>query len=285
MTKFVILSLHRSGTSVLCNMLDRHPDVLCHYEIFHPTMQVQRKKAPGLTDADLALRGSDPHGFVARIFEESGGKAAVGFKMWRGQSLEVCNSLLARKDVHKIILKRENALARYSSHLLAHRNRVWGMSAQNKKELDHSPLDSFDAKAFRTFVGKQNATFKHYKRVAAGPTLHLTYEQLSRAGVSDVLPFLGLTPITIEHTMRKLYSSDILARFAPHLHSEIRECLRDLGRPDWVTENMDSAAPSGRWHVLLSMAAARRKLRATRAAKGVRRLLRACFGAPQKRGR
>jgi hypothetical protein len=258
-------------------MLDRHPDVLCHYEIFHRKMQVQRKKAPGLTNADLALRASDPNAFAARILAESGGRAAVGFKMWRGQAPEACRSLLGRKDVHKIVLERQNVLARYSSHLLAHRNRVWGTRVGKVADVDTRPLETFDPSAFRELVRHQDATFRFYQRFAAGPLLYITYEQLAVRGVADVLPFLQLSPDPIEHGYQKLYSSDIIGRFAPNLHAEIRSELREVGRPEWVSENTESAPPLAGWPS--SRPSSRKRLTVPAAAKWAKRLFRGWLGA------
>lgn len=36
-TRFVILAASRTGSNMLCAILDWHPAVLCHHELFNPT--------------------------------------------------------------------------------------------------------------------------------------------------------------------------------------------------------------------------------------------------------
>ena len=33
--RFVIISIPRTGSNLLCGALDFHPEIICHYELFH----------------------------------------------------------------------------------------------------------------------------------------------------------------------------------------------------------------------------------------------------------
>ena len=36
MTRFVILAVPRTGSNLLCTLLNSHPEILCHHEVFNP---------------------------------------------------------------------------------------------------------------------------------------------------------------------------------------------------------------------------------------------------------
>ena len=41
-TRFVILAAPRSGSNLLCTLLDSHPEILCHHEVFNPVGHLLR---------------------------------------------------------------------------------------------------------------------------------------------------------------------------------------------------------------------------------------------------
>jgi hypothetical protein len=236
MKKFAILSNHRSGASVLANTLHQHRHVLCHAEIFHPKAQIKHRLDLGITEEDVAKRQYDPLAYLGTIYSKKGSAHAVGFKMWRSQCPAACDHLLDSAEVAKIVLERENALARYSSHLLAHRNNQWGKRRGTDAEVNRAPLENFDAARFKKFVIEQRKMFSFYRARAVGRVMFLRYTDLSEDRISEVLEFIGVSPRAIGLVMEKLHSADILSRFAERLHSTITRTLEEVSHPEWVAE-------------------------------------------------
>lgn len=235
-TRFVILSEARSGTSLLTETLNSHPEITCHGEVFHPdpAWHFRGTMAEWSNDSLLKLR-AEKATFLDRVFDQPGA-TAVGFKMWRVQEPDECARLLADGSVSKIILERRNKLSQYSSMLLAHQTGIWNLSANSGgKKLESAPL-VFNARAFRKFIAYQTETFDYYRSQATGPTLNISFSSLVQDGFDGVQDFLGVQRQPLDPQKRRLHGTDILARFQQSDHAAIRAELNSLGQPGWVTE-------------------------------------------------
>lgn len=235
-TRFVILSEARSGTSLLTETLDSHPEITCHGEVFHPdpAWHFRGSMAEWSTDALLKLR-AEKAAFLDRVFDQPDVKA-VGFKMWRIQAPDECERLLADGLVSKIILERRNKLSQFSSTLLAHQTGVWNLGADaGDRHLRPAPL-VFNAGAFRNFVAFQEDTFAYYRSEAVGPVLNISFSSLVQDGFDRVQDFLGVQGRPLDPQKRRLHGTDILARFQQADHAAIRAELESLGQPGWATE-------------------------------------------------
>src|SRR6202051_4647549 len=87
-SRFVILAAPRSGSNMLCTMLDSHPSILCHHEIFNPK---GIRLALRLRDTDFALgtvaqREQDPRRFLEQVWTTRLGYPCVGFKFTHRQN-------------------------------------------------------------------------------------------------------------------------------------------------------------------------------------------------------
>ena len=244
MKRFVILGNHRSGSTLLASWLHGHPQIICHGEIFHRRIQVKTDKGISLDRDELERFSADWRALLNAIFAQQPRVAAVGFKMWQSQKPEACRYLLADEDVFKIILVRRNVLARYSSHLLATRDRIWiqhrGQDLPSR--FSEAPLDDFDRQGFLKFVKLHFDMYGFYKVFSRGRTLSLDYEQLVQQGATTVVRFLGLDPHGQKAPIDKVRSSNILSRFETRLHPEILATLEALKRPEWVAEFSDTSS-------------------------------------------
>ncbi len=134
--RFVILAARRSGSNLLCSLLGSHPEVRCHHELFNPngifTVLDERDE---VTPADaLAARDRDPLGFLERVWRDTRGARAIGFKMTPEQAPEVLAHVLADAGIAKIVLRRQNALRRLVSE------RIAGITGRWEAYDDASPL-------------------------------------------------------------------------------------------------------------------------------------------------
>ncbi len=125
--KFVILAAPRTGSNLLCTLLNSHPDVLCHHELFNPSgiFFAQDQRDGEFDLGTTAERDRDPMQFLERAWQTGGTEACVGFKWTRGQNLTVLNSLLADPTVGKFVLRRKNRIKVYVSELIAQQTGQW----------------------------------------------------------------------------------------------------------------------------------------------------------------
>ena len=125
-TRFVILAARRTGSNMLCTLLDAHPEVLCHHELFNPrgvfVALDLRGRAPL---GELEARDADRRAFLERVWATRLGHRCVGFKLTIGQVPEVIRALVADRGVAKIVLRRRNLLEAFVSEQIAERLDQW----------------------------------------------------------------------------------------------------------------------------------------------------------------
>jgi hypothetical protein len=128
-TRFVILAAPRTGSALLCTLLDSHPEILCHHEVFSPLGIFY---APRYRDGSLNLGTADdrdrsPIAFLERLWQENRGHRCVGFKFTRGrgQNDTMLRAVLGDHDVRKIVLSRRNRVKAYVSTLIAELTGQW----------------------------------------------------------------------------------------------------------------------------------------------------------------
>lgn len=234
--KFVVLSASRSGTSALIVALGTHPDVLVHGEIFHEKTE-WHIHSEYLAAHDITRREVDPVGFVKELLESELGRNIVGFKMWRTQSEPACDYVLENADIYKVILERKNRLAALSSSLLARRTQVWNVRGLVPlKEENYAPKLDFNVRAFRRFIEVHDKLFAYYRSRANGPVINLTYENVAQLEISNLLSALEISDFRFTHQMQRLHASNILSRFEPSAHDEIRAELARIQHKEWEFE-------------------------------------------------
>ena len=125
--RFVILNATRTGSNFLCTVLNSHPDILCHHEIFNPhVIGVARHLQGGdFRLGSMEERESDPVEFLDRVWRTNLDRRAVGFKMCLWQHEPAYHAVLPDPRVRKIILKRRNRVKSFVSLLLARQTGEW----------------------------------------------------------------------------------------------------------------------------------------------------------------
>ncbi len=121
--KFVIISIPRTGSNLLVGALDSHPEIICHYELFHKKAIYTSGKygKEWINKYSLKLRNNDPMVFLEFVNRHTFNKTVktIGFKIFQGQNDKLLNILIEDKSWLKIILKRNNYLLNYVSKLEA----------------------------------------------------------------------------------------------------------------------------------------------------------------------
>jgi hypothetical protein len=248
--RFVVIGSPRTGSSHLTERLRSHPGILCHGEVFHPKNLWVYWPKRDLTDEVrnelLALRQSDPGALVERIFSQSYGRSAVGFKIFTGHCDEILDRLIADPSVRKIVLLRKNVLANFSSYLAAGRTATWGTKSPAEeggpgkivfKEKQFVKFYHNYTNFYKTVIGGLNANGQAFQLVH--------YEDINDSLLfSGIVTFVGANPTVPLRERRELVkqnSSDILSRFANP--GSVRAFLREHGLLDWLHEGQTTIDP------------------------------------------
>jgi LPS sulfotransferase NodH len=126
-TRFVILAAPRTGSNWLCTMLNSHPEIVCHHELFNPQgiHYALDHRSGDLHLGSKEERDRSPLAFLDRLWREDFGKRAIGFKLNRGQNEEVFKKLVADTGIQKLVLVRKNRIKTFVSERIASSTGRW----------------------------------------------------------------------------------------------------------------------------------------------------------------
>lgn len=205
----------RSGSQVLGDLLDQHPDVAWSSEVFNA---MPRKYGP-LCDRDdvarvvldyhLFRKGSKHFGFETKYMPAQHLHADV-----LGMSLEAYVSLL--RDLgftHFLVLERKNRLRQLVSELVGGATRRWHARAETREVTRVTVRLADDRPQWGTYASLPDRFRKHEARreellalLGAAPRLDLTYEDDvqpdPRLAYRKTCGFLGVDPDRIEPDVR-----------------------------------------------------------------------------------
>jgi hypothetical protein len=219
-TRFFILARGRTGSTLLHQLLDSHPQCICFEEIFadrplpeefpadYPAAKLQGMQR------DEALRKSDPLAFLDRyVFAPDLPESvrSVGFKLFyfhsnAGRS-ELWDHLKQDTSVRVVHLRRRNLLRMFLSMKIAFKTGAW-WSLSGMPGLDERAI-ALDAGEFRTYVDQSlrqrdaaEAAF------ASHPIFPLWYEEFENypqdpSRIDELLDFLDLPARRLHSEMRR----------------------------------------------------------------------------------
>lgn len=193
----MILAAPRTGSNLLCTLLNSHPEVLCHHELFNPNgiFYALEYRDGSLDLGDMEARDREPLAFLQRVWEHPQGASCVGFKMTRGQHAAVMQSLIEDAGVLKILLYRRNRLKTFISEELAKQTDRW--EVYSKAELAAgTPRLHVDVEAFRAHC-ELNESYYHgienALHASGQPWIETAYEDiLGEHEHVRLLEFLGV---------------------------------------------------------------------------------------------
>jgi LPS sulfotransferase NodH len=231
MIRFVVLAAPRTGSNWLCSLLDSHPAVLCHHEIFNPEGIHLAVSIRGrdLGFGAVADRERDPLRVLERVWQCSLGRQAVGFKLNRGQSAAVFRCVLEDAQVRKIVVRRANRIRTYVSEMLAERTGEWESyhwvtirNSQKPVSVDPGDLHRHALMNRRYYEEIENAL-----AASPAPALRVRYEDLSVQPVRQrMLRFLEVSPdLDLRPATRKQNPQPL--RVLIENFEELRHALRD----------------------------------------------------------
>lgn len=149
--RFVILGIARTGSTLLVNLLNAHPQVIAFGELFRQADKVGWDVAPFANYRNsriTALYRTDPVAFLEKAVFRRWPRscAAVGFKLFYYHAHEAPQSavwdyLRGDRDLLILHIKRRNRLAQYLSLLHAHKSNAWSQTAASAEQPEPLYLD------------------------------------------------------------------------------------------------------------------------------------------------
>jgi LPS sulfotransferase NodH len=222
-TRFVVLTTPRSGSGWLIDLLNSHPAIVAHAELFH----VERRTAPDYGARDLPyfeahltsarrstrrlttlatvcckrspLRAGHQAAYLAKLYAVRPDARAVGFKLTYAQAAAnpALLPLLSLRRVRVVHLVRANVLAGVISWKVARETGIYhlreGESARRTPVL-------VDAEQLRSELEERELAIAGARRRLERlrfPVLEIAYEELVRRKedtLARVLHFFGLEP-------------------------------------------------------------------------------------------
>jgi len=208
-TRFVILAVPRTGSNLLCTLLNSHPHVLCHHELFNPNgiFYALEYRDGSLNLGSLEARDREPFSFLQRVWEHPQGAFCIGFKMTRGQDAAIMQNLIDDSGVLKILLYRRNRLKTFVSELIARQTDQWEVYAEEELATDKPKLhiDVESLKAHCELNEKFYNDIKHALNTGQQPYIEMAYENIfSTSEHIRVLEFLR-----VEATQMRLMQASV----------------------------------------------------------------------------
>ena len=194
--RFVILAAPRTGSNLLCTLLNSHPDILCHHELFNPggiLLAIDQRDGPfGL--GTVAERDADPVSFLDRVWKLDLGRRIVGFKMTHGQEGAAMDAVVADAAVKKIVLRRRNRVKTYVSELVSLELDQWEVYTES--ELLARPRVTVDPKLLDENIARNERFYSDLVATLDGrgqEHAEVEYEDLGRSDTHQrLLASLGL---------------------------------------------------------------------------------------------
>jgi hypothetical protein len=246
MIRFCIVATARSGSSYLATALASYPNVVCLGEIFHPNVG-EHFPDEYATSIDLGLRERDAVAFVDRVYGLDNGAHAAGFKIFRGHNDVALAHILSDRGIKKIVLRRENVLASFSSLRLAIQTGHWQArlsrpppvmppAAQPSEPIDNRII--FDPREFLSYWNWDCATFDYYRGSilsAAGDYLETDYLTVTSGDLFAIEQFLDLPAgFAWRGDTLKVNTRCILDRF--HNPDDVIEFVDEFEVRHWLNE-------------------------------------------------
>lgn len=218
-TRFIILAAPRTGSNLLCTLLNSHPEVLCHHELFNPEgiFYALDYRDGSLDLGSMAERDRESFGFLQRVWENTQGASCVGFKMTRGQNDAVMRSLIEDSGVLKIVLYRKNRIKTFVSEQVARQTDQWEVYAGDERVTDVPKLrvDVESLKAHSDLNGRFYEEIRHSLKTKQQPCIEMFYENIfSGSEHIRMLGFLGVEAarVSLVHSSIKQSDSDLRSR-------------------------------------------------------------------------
>lgn len=219
MTKFVVFTTPRTGSSMLIKTLDTHPAIFCAGELFffkkgiyHTETQYPFLRIPFIGNklnylVNYPLIFLSVKGFLNKFFTGKPEKAAVGFKLMHFQTYYTPGVMkyLQQSNVKTLVLIRKNVLRNTLSDLRARSTKVYHNEAGNK----NAAIPKFNVNIEE--LGKKMKQIEGFNKQLENDSKNLDrkiiyYEDFENWDVAlgEILEFLDVENIPLQAASKKL---------------------------------------------------------------------------------
>jgi hypothetical protein len=177
MTESIILTTGRSGSNYLVDVLNSHPSINCHGELWSP-------------GTDLGMeRYKSPLSWMRGYYNDhSAGKSVVCSKLIITHCPEALSTIALDSTVRKIVLIRKNALAVAISSWFSNRYQNWSSYASLVTEPER--IDPHFLWREIPLVEADNMNLENTRAIANTHVIY--YEDFSLSEFNKVFDFLGV---------------------------------------------------------------------------------------------
>jgi LPS sulfotransferase NodH len=235
---FCIISVPRSGSNRLHTLLNSHPAVVCHGELFNrkaiysalrpwPEISTAGKLATLLARNAAPRRFLDDHILQSRkAWPEAN---AIGFKLFPYHSRRILRYVCTSQTYEVIYLKRNNRVLQYASDRIARRTNAWTSTAPGSQGGETEKVD-FSMRDFSRYV----ARLDRYDTVVSSalgdkPFLEIVYEDMDRS-LSAIQERLGIEALNaLRSPVQKQNPDNWVERF-----SNPDRVLEALSSTEWA---------------------------------------------------
>lgn len=196
--RFVIITNARSGSNLLVSLLNKHPSIICHSEIYSREaifLAAKYQYFKSKSKFFVFVRDRFSRMFIVLVWLFSRRAKVVGFKYFLDQTRRIEKCVLLNPEVKKIILKRRNILRMEISRQIAMKTQVW-VSFDERRELT---AIRFDIEQFwdQADLCKKSGNEMEAKIVEEGQCFcEVYYEDLmgskAKESLDKIFDFLGL---------------------------------------------------------------------------------------------
>ncbi|MFA6113795.1 MAG: hypothetical protein WC729_07375 [Sphingomonas sp.] len=189
--RFVIFAAPRTGSNLLCSLLNAHPEMLCHHGLFNPDGIHWARDWQG--SGSMADRDRDPAAFIASVWASGGDARAIGFKMNRDENDDAVGALLRDPTVRKILLRRRNRVRTYVSEEIAKLTGIWESYDASDASLPAVHVEVDDLIRHSALNAVYYAAIEDSLSATGQPWLDTDYETLDDPGeMARILSFIGV---------------------------------------------------------------------------------------------
>lgn len=234
--RFVIVTPGRSGSELLADLLNSHPNIVCEAEILHDRVARPERFVAGRS-AKAGLGGARAYGFKIHC-------GHFGYQALREQPAYL--AALAASGAQLIFLRRENLLAQAVSSTIASRTR-WHWRRQDRGAFTALELDPVEV-LMMTYLFEESDQFLT-ELLSGLPHLTLNYERdlvdstAQQATVDRICARLGLpsAAASSEHVrFTPLRLSDSVANF-----DAVAELVQSTRFRRFLDDESGAAPPPG----------------------------------------
>lgn len=235
MTRFIVLSTQRSGSSYLCSLLDKHPSITCLRELFRPGAKhaityrrYRRSSIPRVIRHVLDSRGSIDR-YLSGIYGPPQPAEALGFKLMYGQVRRYPEVVdwCRHNEVRVVHLIRRNSLkVIVSRQIAAERGIYWSTRPVETRKVN------LKTRALVARLRESNTLVeKHRALFSSLPYMEVVYEDFVAdrdAELRRILEFLGCD-VNVQLTSELVKTSPDALDLLIENYEDVRRTL--LGTP------------------------------------------------------